>query len=338
MKRLLARFGARPGARSAVRSPLYVDEGNRAAASAIGQLAAGRVRLPMPLVLIGPPDSGKTRLLEEFERLVAARGGVVESGDCARWARRVSVAARERTLAHLAEAIDRADLLVIDELHRLRRARVTRDLLMARLAARIEAGKCTAIATRHAPREVWRLPERAVSLLLGGMVLHVAPPGPAVRRRFLGRVGAGKLAPEEIDRLCAATTGGLRALQEAYASSGATRGSDPRAPIGSLLTVDRLAVAVGRDFGVEASALLGRRRTLGLVRARAALLLSASRLGLAPESMARALDGRGVAAIGRATRRAEALASSDREIAAAVGRVVERIARERRASGAGGPA
>src|SRR4029434_1037102 len=98
------------------------------------------------------------------------------------WIRRVREALRDRRMAALAEEIERADLFWIDEFHRLGTGSVTRDLLVARLADRIATGRHVAVAARHHPSRIRRLTDRGVSLLLGGLVLDVAQPGPEVRR------------------------------------------------------------------------------------------------------------------------------------------------------------
>lgn len=315
MKRLLGRAAPR----HAAATPLLVDDGNRAAAAAIGRAGSGGRGAPSPLVLVGPPDSGKTRLLQELAFLVARRGGTVCSGTMREWIRRVRAALRDRTLSALGDDLDRADLLVIDEMHRLGTGSVTRDFLVSRIAERVAQGRLVAVASRHHPARVRRLTPRGVSLLLGGLVLDVARPGPEVRRRYLAEVGGRRLSPEAVERLCATSSGGLRELAENARTAGSARPAPP--PV----AVARVAVAVARELGVDAQEILGRRRTAGIVRARVGFVLAAHRLGARTEDLAASLGGRGAPAVRRLEEAASAAARDDAALAAAVDRVVERV-------------
>ncbi|HKE01187.1 MAG TPA: DnaA/Hda family protein [Planctomycetota bacterium] len=313
MRRLLSR-----AARVApLETPLFVDDGNRAAADAIRRAVAGG-RVPTPIVLVGPPDSGKTRLLAELSTGLAARGGSVVSGTARDWSRRVREICTVGGAEPLREDIARAEALVVDEMHRLGSAPATCEFLLHRIAERTAAGKLVAVAMRHAPRAVRGFPARAVSLLAGGLVLPVSRAGPEIRRRYLAAVSRGALDAAAIERLCEAVSGGLGALREAAREG-------PRRVTAGAIGIDRIAVATARELGVPAAALVGRRRTSGLVRARAAFVVAARRLGATRDQLAGALDGRRSAGMARLETSARAVANRDAALAAAIDRVVERL-------------
>jgi hypothetical protein len=161
----------------------------------------------------------------------------------------------------------------------------------------------------------------------------VARAGPEARRRYVAALTKGALAAEQVDRLCAATVGGLGALRQAWESRGRAWEPWGAGPAGSPpVAVERIVVAVARETGVAAGAIAGRRRTAGVLWARSAFLLAARRLGASLGEAAAALDGRRVAALARFEASARRAAGADPALAAAVDRVVERLRAERAAT------
>jgi chromosomal replication initiation ATPase DnaA len=320
LKRLL------PSAASTARlaTPLFVDEGNRACVTAIHRVAAGARDLAGPLVLVGPPDSGKTRLIEELQKLVFERGGTVLGGTVREWTARLREAIESRGVADLTASAGACDLLVIDEFHRLSGAPATREYLCHRIAERIESERATVVAARHAPQDIRGIAPRAASLLLGGFVLFTSRAGPSIRRRYLASISGGKLTKDAIERLCAATPGGLGALRTAWLAWD----RPGRAPRAGSVAFDRIAAAVARKFDVDPLELVGRRKLASLARAREALLWTASRLGLGAAELAGALDGRRRSGIERALARARMRAAADPNFREQVEGLAARLAAE----------
>lgn len=311
-------------------TPLYYDEGNRACYGAIQQIARGEFSLAFPLVIVGEPDTGKTRHLMELANLMIQRGKRVITGTASEWAKRFREACSGSWVDALAREIDDAELLVIDEFHRLMRSTATLGFLLNRIHDRAARKKATAIAVRHAPRSIRNITDRAASLLLGGFVVYISKAGALVRRRFASRVGGARISPADVERICSSTPGGLGALSlviEDWAARSKRAGQTPAAP----LLVDRIVAAVARETGVDALAITGRRRSNSCIRARQILVLTARKLGFGLEQIARALDGRGRLAIRRMEE--QAAASADASVVNLADRIAARLREEIRAVG-----
>ncbi|MBL8694589.1 MAG: ATP-binding protein [Planctomycetes bacterium] len=331
MKRLLTQKLALPRER---RTPLLVDEGNRAAFAAIQTLARGERLLAQPLVLVGPADCGKTRLVEDLVARTAARGGRVAKGTALQWGRRVGLAYKKGALEALIEEIRGADLLVVDEVHRMRPDSVTERILFARIAERSQSGRATVLVSRHSPREIRRLSARSVSLLQSGLVLFVAKAGPAMRRRYLRRISQGLIQEEHADALCAGTPGGLGALREAWdrwrrRAHALRSGGAPGSAVPTRPSLERIAAAVARELGLDAAALLGRRRTKGVLLGRAMFVALARRFGWSPEDLCEGLAQRGRLAVVRLEERSRAVLQSDPALQRGTELLWERLAGER---------
>jgi chromosomal replication initiation ATPase DnaA len=307
-----------------VETPLVVDPGNEACVHAVHRIARGAEELALPLVLVGPPDSGKSRLLAEAGNLVARRGGSVVGGTVRELTTRLRDALKSRSIEVLRNLMDDADLLVVDEVHRLASAPATRSFVFARIETRVQRRKPTIVASRHAPKDTRGLDARGASILMGGLLLHVARPGTAARRRYLTHVSKGACSPALAERLCQATGGGLGALRRAWLASGAGQAPEvrPRRDAAVLLT------AVAREFDVKVEDLAGRVKYPSAVRARAAFVELAPRFGILVPEVRAALDHRAALAIRRIHARTAAAARQDPDFNERVERIAAALARE----------
>jgi chromosomal replication initiation ATPase DnaA len=307
-----------------VATPLLVDAGNQACVQAIHRIARGAGELALPLVVVGPPDSGKSRVLEEAGNLVARRGGAVAGGTVKDLTTRLRDALKTKSVEKLITALDDADLLLVDEVHRAASAPKTRAFLVARIESRIQRRRPTIVASRHAPKDVRGLGAREASLLLGGCLLHVARPGAGVRRRYLTLLSKGALPAAQAERLCQASTGGLGALRRAFLDAAGNPGfaGRLRAEPAALLT------ALAREFDVKPSEIAGRRKNPAAVRARGAFVELARRAGLADAEIRSALDHREPLAIRRIHEKARAALRQEPEYAARLERAAALLGAE----------
>jgi len=187
---------------------------NRLAAEAVGWIAARSRNSYSPLMLCGPPGTGKSHL---------ARAAADWREDC------VHIAAADFA-RELAEAIDAqaveefqaryrsTSLLILEDLGQLcgKRAALvefqhTLDALEARDALVI-------VTSRIPPAEISGLPASLISRLSGGLVVSLSPPGLAARRVLLERLAASRGAQLSADALRLLTeklTGSVVQLQGA---------------------------------------------------------------------------------------------------------------------------
>jgi len=277
----------------------------RAARAVAKALLAGR-RAAAPLVLHGPPGTGKTHLIAALLGRVSTGPGVVT-------AQAVAVGDLARSAAGGGDAAGFADgdllacdLLVLEDVQLLpaREAAAVCDLLDRRAARRRAV-----VATANAgPAALGHLPRRLTSRLAAGLVVQLEPLSPASRRVLLASAATERklrLTPDALDWLAGQHSGGgVRALLGALATLAAlaptVSGPLDGAVVAEMLAGSGQPTSAGRDvagivkrvaaaFGVGEKELLGasrlRRvmvpRQVAMYLARELCGLSLPRLGLA---------------------------------------------------------
>lgn len=171
-----------------------LEPANRAAAGA-AQAVADSTGLPFaPLLVQGPPGSGKTVLLEA----IAARLRERHPGVAVELLGADVLADKYRTALVLGKAdafratILGAELFLLDDLERLARHRDCQGLVADLLDARRGAGRETVLATGRPVAELDGLDARLARRLTEGTTVHLALPGAAARREILRRRIAGE--------------------------------------------------------------------------------------------------------------------------------------------------
>jgi chromosomal replication initiator protein len=180
----------------------------RAAKAVARALPAGRRPPFSPLVLHGPPGTGKTHLAATLAVRLSEGPGVVTTrtvaaGDLARSADGEAGFADPDLLA--------CDLLVLEDVQHLpaKAADPVCDLLDRRASRRKAVVAMAGAGLSH-------LPQRLTSRLASGLVVQLEPLGPASRRVVAESAAEAlglRLTPDALDRLAArATGGGVRPL------------------------------------------------------------------------------------------------------------------------------
>ena len=223
-----------------------------------------------PLYIHGPAGSGKTELGRHALRCLTADEAVhdplVVSGESL--ARDLHRALRAGELRALHRDWQQRDMVLLDEVHRLRGQRRAQAETVTLIQGVLERGGRVLMMSRHAPRDIHGLDERLASHLASAMIVSLAEPGTADRRTVL-EAACGGLAvavdagvPELIaarapgnltDAVAllgqlaaeAAATGGV--LDMARARRRIDRGSPGSAGIDALL--DSVCQATGVDVG-----------------------------------------------------------------------------------------
>jgi chromosomal replication initiation ATPase DnaA len=170
-----------------------LEPANRAAAMA-AQAVADATGLPFaPLLVQGPPGSGKTDLLEAISARLRARHPGVRLEQLGADA----LAERYRTALVLGKGdacratLVAAELLLLDDLERLARHRDCQGLVADLLDARRAAGRETVVATGRPVTDLDGLDARLARRLTEGTTVHLALPGAPARREILRRRMAG---------------------------------------------------------------------------------------------------------------------------------------------------
>ncbi|MCO6047253.1 DnaA/Hda family protein [Aeoliella sp. ICT_H6.2] len=220
-----ARTDTTPPALPAVKPPadqggtfdsFVVGRSNELAARAGAQLAAGN-HTGGPLVIWGPPGSGKTHLLSAVKNAFRQRfrRSRVLMLSAEQFVGTYVEALRGSGLPSFRQKYRGADLLLIDDLHFMAGKRATLEELQHTIDRITAAGGRVVLASCHEPGTIDNLGPELLSRLRAGLVCEVAAADYATRleiaRRRCRRLG---LSTEEVclEKLAASVSSGAREL------------------------------------------------------------------------------------------------------------------------------
>ncbi|MHC5210095.1 MAG: DnaA ATPase domain-containing protein [Planctomycetota bacterium] len=304
--------GGAPGAMQGVGTPARADSFVPTAACTLALRAAEHFVLAPeagwnPLFVYGTAGCGKTELarhvLARLEAGKQTREPLVLSGPAL--TRDVTRAARMGTLGTLQSGWATADLLVLDEAHRLRGQRRCQAEAGTLISAALSRGARVLILSRHAPRDILRLDDRLRSWFLGGMVVSMGEPDTADRGAVLAAVASAldvEVAEEVVQALAGRCPGTLadavRTLERAARAARQAGKAldldqlDPRlaAPTPAELGLAAIIEAVSRETGISAERIGSAEKTRAVAAARhLCAYLGTHSLGLPVRQVCRSL-------------------------------------------------
>ncbi|MHC4845521.1 MAG: DnaA ATPase domain-containing protein, partial [Planctomycetota bacterium] len=176
-----------------------VASSNRLAHRAVERFVLAPAAGWNPLLVYGPPGCGKTELARHALAGLRTEGEVkdplVLSGPAL--TRDVTQAARNGGLAELRASWAGRDLLLLDEVHRLRGQVRTQTEAVHLIAGMVERGKRVLLLSRHAPHALLDVDPRLLSWQLGGMVVAMGEPDTADREAMLASIA--RTLPVRVD-------------------------------------------------------------------------------------------------------------------------------------------
>ncbi len=299
----------------------------RAVRSVYRSVVAGKRPGATPLVLHGPPGTGKSHLSASLaRRLSTSPNGVtvrvVSAGDVSR--------SPEESLTD--DELTDCDLLALEDVQQLSEHKTDAacDLLDRRTARR----RATVVTAHAGPSQLANLPHRLTSRLSAGLVVQLGPLTPSSRRSILAEAATAKkvrLTDEALDWLSEQVTGGgvratLGLLQNLAQVASAFPGPLTRADVQQTLEetgqptsapndISRIVERVAAAFGVSEKELLGPSRLRSVLQSRqVAMYLARELIGLSLPRLGAAF-GRDHTTVLHACRKVETALTEDTELA-----------------------
>lgn len=184
------------------RAGFEVGKSNQLAVRAVDAVASEPGKRYNPLIIIGPPGTGKTHLLNALgHELINASGGaaVVAFVTGQQFADEFIAALRDGTVTQWRRRYRRVDALLMDDLQQVAGKERTQDEVFELFRDLLGAGKQLAFTAAQSPQDMTGLDDRLRARFEGGLVVELAAPDVSMReqlyRRFLDGVPGAQLEP-----------------------------------------------------------------------------------------------------------------------------------------------
>lgn len=174
--------------------PYFIAGEENRLARFVCQSESGVFELGNPLLLTGAVGTGKTSIALHLAARQAITMGIAANIESVKYlpavdfAREYAEAASSDDMPPFRESIDRAPILVIDDLHLIADKTAAQEELAARIEERSNAQKPTLLTCRRLPSEVRSMRSRLVSRALHGLTIALSPPSGEARRVIMAEL------------------------------------------------------------------------------------------------------------------------------------------------------
>jgi chromosomal replication initiator protein len=288
---------------------------------------AEAARLFNPLVLVGPTGSGKSHLARGVVRHWRSLldESAVEYLTAADFGREYQAAYQDERLRDWQAHIRSLQLLVVEDVHRLRRNDAIQQELRHTIDAILEADGIVIVTAQCEPATLTQLDLSLRDRLAAGLLLRLQSPGPAAREAILLQAASARglvLDEEQLTQLSRRDAGSTNELigrlshsSGSLPSAGRERGESRADANDDHATLKHIIAVTARYFTVTQAALVGPSRRTSLVHARNIVVHLARRLtSLSYAEIGRALGNRDHTTIMHADRRLTAQLAHDPSI------------------------
>ena len=243
-------------------------ESNRVAVRAAQAVAAAPGERYNPLVLVGPPGTGKTHLIHAIGNvLAAAEGAIVACLNAREFVEDLIAAIDQDRVDWWRQRYRRATAFLLDDIHLLAGTDRTQEELFWLFNHLQEQGRQMVFTSHQPPGQLEGVAARLATRLEGGLVAELPVPGPEVRLAIVRALLDGDDAdPELVAYLAGRTVDSVRGLQEIVQRLSRTAESQS-ATLSAAFARDVLEGAPSRPVrrnGTRTSGVIGR----GVVRNR----------------------------------------------------------------------
>lgn len=206
-----------------------IGHSNRLAHGAALQVAELPAAAFNPLLLCGPPGTGKTHLLHAIANYVAATAPHLNVHLCTseRFVSDFLGALKNRRIGDFKDALRGVDVLLVDDIQFLAGKEKTEEEFFHTFNSLERSGAQVVLTSDQPPLELGALSERLRARFASGLVVDLERPDDALRRIYVARRAAEELdAPAErahLSHLAEKVTDGIRTLEGAILSTIAYR-------------------------------------------------------------------------------------------------------------------